>query len=91
MQVILFNFIIYADDTTLSTTIEVILNKISNDDVESTINSEIACINDWIKCNKLSLNISKCKCMIFHIIHQLLISLRKYIYIVYKLYQNILD
>ena len=62
----LFNFIIYADDTTLSTTIEVILNNINNDDVESKINSELACINDWLKCNKLSLNITKCKYMIFH-------------------------
>ncbi len=61
-----FNFIIYADDTTLSTTIEVILNNINNDDVESKINLEIACINDWLKCNKLSLNISKCKYMTFH-------------------------
>ncbi len=42
----LFNFIIYAGDTTLSTTIEVIPNNIKNDDVESKINSEIACIND---------------------------------------------
>ncbi len=62
----LFNFIIYADDTTLSTTIEVILNNINNDNVESKINSEIACINEWLKCNKLSLNIYKCKYMIFH-------------------------
>ncbi len=62
----LFNFIIYADDTTLSITIEVILNNINNDDVESKINSEIACINDWLKCTKLSMNISKCKYMIFH-------------------------
>ncbi len=62
----LFNFIIYADDTTLSATIEVFLNNINNDDVESKINSEIACINDWLKCNKLSLNISKCKYMIFN-------------------------
>ncbi len=62
----LINFIIYANDTTLSTTIEVILNNINNDDVESKINSEIACINDWLRCSKLSLNISKCKYMIFH-------------------------
>ncbi len=62
----LFNFIIYEDDTTLSTNIEIILNNINNDDVESKINSVIACINDWLKCNKLSLNISKCKYMIFH-------------------------
>ncbi len=63
----LFNFIIYSDDTTLSTTIEVILN---NDDVESKINSKIACINDWLKCNNPSLNISKCKYMIFHMPQQ---------------------
>ncbi len=62
----LFNFIIYADDTTLSTTIEVILNNINNDNAESKINSEIACINESLKCNKLSLNISKWKYMIFH-------------------------
>ncbi len=62
----LFNFIFYADDTTLSTTIEFILNNINNDDVESKINSEIACTNDWLKCNKCSLNISKFKYMIFH-------------------------
>ncbi len=62
---ILFKFIIYADDTTLSTTIEVILNNINYDNVEYKINSEIACINEWLKCNKLSLSISKCKYMIF--------------------------
>ncbi len=61
----LFNFTIYAENTTLSTTIEVILNNINNGDVKSKINSEIACINDLLKCNKLSLNISKCKYMIF--------------------------
>ncbi len=46
----LFNFIIYADNTTLLTTIEVILNNINNDNVESKINLEIACINEWLKC-----------------------------------------
>ncbi len=62
----LFKFIIYADDTTLSTKIEVILNDMNDTDVESKINLELGCINDWLKCNKLSLNISKCKYMIFH-------------------------
>ncbi len=61
-----FNFIIYADDTTLSTTTEVILNNINNDNIESKINSELACINEWLKYNKLSLDISKCKYVIFH-------------------------
>ncbi len=41
-------------------------NNINNDNVEYKINSEIACINEWLKCNKLSLNISKCKYMIFY-------------------------
>ncbi len=66
MQVICFIPFIYADDTTLPTTIQVILNNMNNDDVESKINSEIACVNDWLKCNKLSLDISKCKYIIFH-------------------------
>ncbi len=35
-------------------------------DVESKINLELRCINDWLKCNKLSLYISKCKYMILH-------------------------
>ncbi len=62
----LFKFIIYANDTTLSTTIEVIINNINNVDVESKIYFELACIKDWLKCNKLSLNITKSKYMIFH-------------------------
>ncbi len=64
IQVICLNS--YADDTTLSTTIEVIINNINNAVVESKINLELACINDLLKCNKLSLNITKCKYMIFH-------------------------
>ncbi len=62
----LFNVIINADETTLSTIMGVILNNINNDKVEPKRNLEIACINEWLKCNKLSLNISKCKYMIFH-------------------------
>ncbi len=62
----MFKFIIYADDTTLSTTIATILNNINNTDVESKINLELTCINDWLKCNKLSLNIIKSKYMIFY-------------------------
>ncbi len=62
----LFKFIIYADNTTLSTSIEVILNDMNNAEVEYKINLELGCINDWLKCNKRSLNISKSKYMIFH-------------------------
>ncbi len=64
----LFIFRIYAYDTryTLSTKLEVILKDMNNTDVESKINLELGCINDWLKCNKLSMNISKCKYLIIH-------------------------
>jgi hypothetical protein len=62
----LFDFIIYEDDTTLSTTLEIIIENPNNTDLESKINLELASISDWLKTNKLSLNIKKCKYMIFH-------------------------
>ncbi len=62
----MFKFIIYADDATLSTTMEIVISEINNNDIEVMINRELAFINDWLKSNKLSLNISKCKYMIFH-------------------------
>lgn len=62
----LFSFIIYADDTTLSTTLEIVIDHNYNNILESFINMELACINDWLKANKLSLNTKKCKYMIFH-------------------------
>ncbi len=62
----LFDFIIYADDTTLSTTLKIIIKDTNNSDPESIINKELQNINDWLKSNKLSVNISKCKYMIFH-------------------------
>ncbi len=61
----LFDFIIYAGDTTLSTTTEIVIKETNNKNIESKINMELAGINDWIKTNKLSMNINKCKCMIF--------------------------
>jgi hypothetical protein len=62
----LFNFIIYADDTTLSTILEIVIQDTNNTDIESGINKELAGISDWLKTNKLSLSINKCKYMIFH-------------------------
>lgn len=57
------NFIIYAYDTTLSTTIEG--NSNDNKTVHN-INRELKNINDWLKVNKLSLNIKINKFTIFH-------------------------
>ncbi len=57
----LFDFIIYDDDTTLSTTLEIIIKDTNISDPECIINKELQNINDWLKSNKLSVNITKCK------------------------------
>jgi hypothetical protein len=53
-----FNFILYADDTNLLTS----LRDLSNDD----INSGLKDVSDWLALNKLSLNINKTNYLIFH-------------------------
>ena len=53
----------YADDTTLSTTIDS-FNEDSNKNMTSEINNELSKINEWLKINKLSLNKSKTMYMI---------------------------
>ncbi len=62
----LFDFIIYADDTTLSTTIEIVVKSTTNLPISDILNNELSLVNNWLKINKLSLNIKKSKCMIFH-------------------------
>ena len=60
-----FDFLAYADDTTLSTT----LNKFSTSDdmnISDLINLELYKINEWLEINKLSLNANKSRFMIFH-------------------------
>ena len=54
-----FKMIMYADDTTLYCNIE-------NHYCEDTINKELSNIHQWLTSNKLSLNIKKSKCMVFH-------------------------
>ena len=61
----MFNFLIYADDTTLSSTLNVFSDKTHDQNFESLINEELVKINDWLKINKLSLNVVKSKFMIF--------------------------
>ncbi len=62
----LFDFIIYADDTTLSTTLEIVIRNTPNLNADNILNTELKNVNDWLKLNKLSLNLKKCKYMIFH-------------------------
>ena len=58
----LFKFIMYADDTTLYSQFD--NARIANHDIELEINNELTNINDWLKINKLPLNIKKSKYMI---------------------------
>ena len=60
----MFNFIMYADDTTLTSTINTFNGNTNNDNVETSLNAELLKINEWLQINKLSLNISKSKFMI---------------------------
>ena len=59
-----FNFILYADDTTLSSTIRIPSVSLIN------INNELAKVYDWLAVNKLSLNIGKTKYVILHAINK---------------------
>ena len=61
----MFNFLIYADDTTLSSTLNVFSDNKNDQNLESLINEELVKINDWLKINKLSPNVVKSKFMIF--------------------------
>ena len=57
-----FHCIMYADDTTLYSFLE----NFESNDVEREINCELDKVNLWLKANKLSLNVTKTKCMFFH-------------------------
>ena len=57
----LFRMIIYADDTTLYSTLDVFGNYMSKN-----LNLELTKVADWLKLNKLSINIKKSKFMVFH-------------------------
>ena len=61
-----FDFIMYADDTTLSSTIGYFSDINSNTNADSLINAEICKVIEWLKLNKLSLNKTKSKYMTFH-------------------------
>ncbi len=56
---------LYADDTTLSTIIEIVIRSTTNLTISEILNNELSMVNNWLKVNKLSLNIKKSKYMIF--------------------------
>ena len=57
-----FTPVIYADDTTMFAT----LNNTDHTAFENEINQELVLVSNWLKLNKLSLNIGKTKAMVFH-------------------------
>ena len=61
-----FDFIMYADDTTLSSTIGSFSDINSNTNADVLITIELGKVIEWLKINKLSLNKNKSKYMLFH-------------------------
>ena len=53
----LFNFVMYADDTTLSTSLNSLRETtLDNKSTETIINEKLCKINEWLNINKLLLN-----------------------------------
>lgn len=59
-----FHPIVYADDTTLNSTLNLFSHEHSVD--SEYVNRELGEISYWLKVNKLSLNVSKTKAMLFY-------------------------
>ena len=57
----LFNFLMYADDTTLYCCLEDITSK----NKAHTLNIELEGVHSWLKANRLTLNVNKTKYMLF--------------------------
>ena len=64
-----FRFILYADDTSLNSTVCTFKAPISGN-ISTNINNELDKIKDWLFANKLSLNIGKTKFMVFRLPQQ---------------------
>ena len=62
-----FQFITYADDTTLFSSLSSFVQE-SNSmrDASAKINGEISKVTDWLTVNRLSLNVNKTKFIVFH-------------------------
>ena len=63
----MFDFIVYADDTTLHSSLDKFNGSaLGNAALSININEELNKVHNWVKANKLSLNVRKTKFMIFH-------------------------
>ena len=54
----LFNFLMYADDTTLFCSV-CCLEDIESDNKELVLNNELQRVHSWLNANRLSLNVKK--------------------------------
>ena len=61
----LFDFVLYADDTTVFSSIEYAFTEQSIDQKDE-INDELQQVGDWLAVNRLVLNVEKTKYMVFH-------------------------
>ena len=66
----IFKFIMYADDTTLFSTLTSFRDNTQDNTIESVINAELSKVVEWLNINKLSLNKAKSKYMIFHVLNK---------------------
>ena len=60
-----FDLVMYADDITLVSTLENFGDRNNAKEIEQNINKEVYKITTWLHSNKLRLNVSKSKFMIF--------------------------
>ena len=61
-----FDLVMYADDTTLVSTLEAFGDRRDPENIQRNINSELAKIYEWLSLNCLNLNVNKSKFMVFH-------------------------
>ena len=69
-----FEAILYADDTSLSAVLKTFGN-LNSGEISNNINKELSLLCNWLKANKLSLNIKKTKYMVFRYSQRALNSL----------------
>ena len=72
-----FNFILYADDTTLNATVESFGETAV--DIQISIRNELQKISKWLDLNKLRLNVAKSKFMLFHMPQKIIPQLNFYL------------
>ena len=61
-----FEFILFADDTSLKSYMNIHVPTFSKQNLSNTINKELENVHNWLAVNKLSLNVKKTKFMVFH-------------------------